>query len=136
MNPAHGAFNNPLCFTVEGEIVVTDGTKVGCRELTVTGTFELPVCTPVQIAAFGILCALAGYSEESFKVWATNWLNGLDRTAYAASNASNATSNAASNAAAAAADYIAATAADYTAIAACKIPINFQDLAEQAMEIK
>ena len=84
MNPAHGDYKNPRAYTVSGDVVVSDGTKVGCLTLTVTGTFELPTLTASQRVAFGVLTALAVYSEESFHVWGKNWLSGADRSAAAA----------------------------------------------------
>jgi len=58
MNPAHANYQNPKCFVVEGEITVSDSTKVGCQKLTVIDTFELPQVTTNQRVAFGILSAL------------------------------------------------------------------------------
>ncbi len=173
MNRAHGAFKDPLCFEVEGEVVATDGTKVGCRKLAVTGTFELPVLTTVQKVAFGILCALEVYKESSsFVIWAENWLSGKNRsykTAAAAADAADAAPGYAAHAAYAAAsvasDYAAysaavgaddaiddaaaaAYAADADAVAAYAADaavsssssavrgIDFQALAEKALEVK
>jgi hypothetical protein len=161
MYPAHTDFTNPLCFTVDGEIAVTDGTKVGCFSLTVTGTFELPELSLTQRIAFGILCTLELLSgkDKKFTQWAEKWLSNEDRsivaatyayayttnayavctayaaaTAYSASFASSATAAAISsaNAARAAANAAAAHVAEITAYA--KNKIDFQKLAEKALE--
>lgn len=84
MNPAHGGFTNPRYLTVEGEIVASDGTKVGAKMLTVTGTYEPPHLTIKQKVAFGILCAQAVYEEAGFNTWAEAWLSGRDQSAAAA----------------------------------------------------
>jgi len=119
MNPAHGDYKNPRAYTVSGDVVVSDGTKVGCLTLTVTGTFELPTLTASQRVAFGVLTALAVYSEESFHVWGKNWLSGADRSAAAAyaNAAANAAADARSAATNAAAHYAnsAAYSANYAA---------------------
>jgi hypothetical protein len=161
MYPAHIDFKNPLCFTVDGEIAVTDGTKVGCFSLTVTGTFVLPELSLTQRIAFGILCTLELLSgkDKKFTQWAEKWLSNEDRSivaatfayayaadddaagaAYAAAyNASPATSAAAYAAYAAHTAAYAAHAAAYAAHAAAssdtaKNKIDFQKLAEKVLE--
>ena len=58
MNPAHSFFHDDkLVFEVEGKVVVSDGTKVGCKELTVIAVVITPEITKNQRIAFGILCA-------------------------------------------------------------------------------
>ena len=130
MNPVHANYQQPKCFVCEGDIAVTDGTKVGCQSLKVTGTFELPVLTSVQKAAFGIYAALGVCKEPKFTTWAELWLSGKDRS----HNAAYAAATAATAAAAAAAD-AAVYAAVYDAAAAKDRIINFQALAEKAMEV-
>ncbi len=123
MNPVHANYQQPKCFVCEGDIAVTDGTKVGCQSLKVTGTFELPVLTSVQKAAFGIYAALVAYKEPKFAIWAELWLSGKDRSYHAARDAARAAYAAARDArddaaaaayarAAASAAYVAADAAD------------------------
>jgi hypothetical protein len=156
MNPGHANYKNPLCFTTDGEIAVSDGTKVGCFSLVVTGFFVLPDCSKTQQTAFGILSTLKVYKESAFVLWAYNWLDGKDRSstaAYAASTAAYAAyaaaayaayaayaSYAAAYAAAADAASYAAAAADAAAADAAAyavkngIQIDFQALAEEALK--
>jgi hypothetical protein len=157
MNPAHANYQSPLCFTVLGFPVVDDGTKVGCRSLRVTGVFEFPRVSTTARVAFGILSTLRVYSEPNFVAWADGWLSGRDRTfgsadavraarAARAATATTATAAYAASAAAAAAAnsaYTADAAATYAAGAAAEAAdaahagklIDFQALAEKALEI-
>jgi hypothetical protein len=80
LNPVHADIANPKLWLAEGEIVVSDGTKVGCRSLTTVKEIELPVWTPEMKVEFAIRCALEVYKEESFVEWASNWLSGKDRS--------------------------------------------------------
>lgn len=142
MNPTHANFINPLCFTVDGEIAISDGTKVGCFSLTVTDTFVLPKVSTTQRTAFGILCALEVCKDKDFALWALRWLSNEDRTVEAVKTAI--TNNAANTdyayayayAAAYAAIYAYAYAAIYATAYAAEnnIKIDFQKLAEKAME--
>ena len=155
MNPAQGAFSNPVAFEAEGDVLVSDGTKVGVQKLTITGTCELPKVSQTQCVAFGILCALKVCIAPGFVSWANKWLSGENRSkeaaydaaytaayaanaAYTAANAAYAAANAAAHAnyaayAAAHADYAnyAAYAADYANYA--EASIDFQRLAEKAL---
>ena len=158
MYPAHIDFKNTLCFTVDGEIAVTDGTKVGCFSLTVTGTFVLPELSLTQRIAFGILCTLELLSgkDKKFTQWAEKWLSNEDRSivaatfayvyaadaaaagaAYAAATASSASpaTSASADATTAYAAHAAANAADAAASSdTAKNKIDFQKLAEKVLE--
>jgi hypothetical protein len=158
MYPAHIDFKNTLCFTVDGEIAVTDGTKVGCFSLTVTGTFVLPELSLTQRIAFGILCTLELLSgkDKKFIQWTEKWLSNEDRSIVAATFAyvyaadddaagaayAAATATSASPATSASADATTAYAAHAAAYAAhaaassdtAKNKIDFQKLAEKVLE--
>jgi hypothetical protein len=163
MNPAHAGFYSPQCFIVEGEIVISDGTKVGSQDLTVVDTFKLPKVNTIQRVVFGILAAKEVYRDSKWNLWAGGWLSGIDRTAssayaaayaayaayaaaayaadaaaYAADAAANA-ADAAANAADAAANAAdaAANAADAAANAAdaAVVNIDFEFIAQRAMEV-
>jgi len=156
MYPAHIDFKNTLCFTVDGEIAVTDGTKVGCFSLTVTGTFVLPELSLTQRIAFGILCTLELLSgkDKKFTQWAEKWLSNEDRSIVAATfayvyaadhnaaDAAYAAAYSASPATSASADATTANAAHAAANAAhaaassdtAKNKIDFQKLAEKVLE--
>ena len=98
MNPAHAAFSVPRLWEAIGEVVVSDGTKVGVFQLTTTKEISLPIITAKQQTRFAILCALEVYKDSKFKQWAERWLSGKDRSrkaAYAAAYAANAAANAA-----------------------------------------
>ena len=156
MNPAQGAFSNPVAFEAEGDVLVSGGTKVGVQKLTITGTCELPKVSQTQCVAFGILCALKVCIAPGFVSWANKWLSGENRSkeaaydaaytaayaanaAYTAANAAYAAANAAAHANYAA--YAAAHAADYATYAAhaadyanyAEASIDFQRLAEKAL---
>ena len=81
-NPIHGNFNLETAhlWEGEGEIIETDGLKVGCIEATTIRRIDFPVITLEQKIKFAILCALEVYKEEKFIRWAHNWLDNVDRT--------------------------------------------------------
>ena len=81
-NPVHGNFNLETAhlWEGEGEIIETDGLKVGCIEATTIRRIDFPVITLEQKIKFAILCALEVYNEEKFVRWAHNWLDNVDRT--------------------------------------------------------
>jgi hypothetical protein len=153
MNTAHSNFMSPQLWEAEGDIVVDNGTKVGCKSLTTTKQIECPKVSLIQKIKFRILCAKQVYKKEGWNVWADNWLNGNDRTKKAAAAAYDAAYDAAAaaydvdDAYAAAAAYDAAAAAydaddayvttynaAYDANATHSATINFVTLAHQAME--
>ena len=145
MWPAHLHGNPEQFFVCEGEVVISDGTKVGCQKLTVIDTFELPELTDCQRVAFGILSALQVYKDNTYQSWAGNWLTGKDRsvtTAYAIAKAQltdNIFAAYAANYAAAAAKYAATaavysvnTAAGYSANTAAKYAADAAQYADDA----
>jgi hypothetical protein len=147
MNPVHGHYDEyKLAYEAEGDIVVSDGTKVGCLSLTITKRVETPTVSTTNRIAFGILCVLEVNKGESFALWAEEWLTNKDRSYAAADAAANAAATTYANAAAAAnaAAYAAyaAAAADVAAYAAADVAayardaaftINFAALAEKAL---
>ena len=86
LNPVHGNFQAPRCWEVEidGEVKTDHGLKVGARGVTTTREIPLPGVTHYQRVRFGILCALAVYTDAAFVRWANAWLDGTDRTEAAA----------------------------------------------------
>lgn len=99
LNPLHAGFNNPRLFEVEcsGEHKEYRGLKEGFTEITLITELTVPIFTNNQKIAFGILCALEVYKDTKYEEWAKNWLNGTDRTIYAAVCAANAASIVAAN---------------------------------------
>jgi len=141
LNHVHADYCNPQCFTCEGTVAVSDGTKVGCFSLEVLGTFSLPQVTRVQAVAFHILCGLQVCKIPRFVHWAERWLCAADRSfgsARTVAGALYAILNGIHNAAYCAVQNVAnytrytASAAGYAA--AAKNSIDFQGLAEKAME--
>lgn len=137
-----------LLWEAEGEVVIYDGLKVGCKSLTIKKQIEKPIITPNQYVAFAILSSLEVYSKENYVKWANNWLNSVDRTAdtanvvsaaanviSAAAYAADAAAYAAKAANAAYVANVAVNAANAVNIAAYanNKKINFIELAEKAM---
>jgi hypothetical protein len=104
-NPIHANFDKPLLWEAEGEIAISDNTKVGCKTLMTLKIIDLPEISLIQRIAFAILCVKSVYRvDEKWNEWADNWLNGKDRS-YASASAS--ASAAASESASASATYAA-----------------------------
>lgn len=81
LNSIHANFNNPLLWESEGKIEKLDnGLKVGTTKLTTIKKIPLPVYSPIQKAAFNVLCTLEVYNKDPFLNWALKWLSGEDRT--------------------------------------------------------
>lgn len=85
-NPIHANISDPILWEAEiaGEQLHDGWLKSGCTRMRIVGQIDLPVVTPTQDVAYGILCAKAVYFSDKFVFWADNWLNGSDRTAEAA----------------------------------------------------
>ena len=133
MNPIHANFQRPRLFEVatRGRVKNDRGMKFGVQHCTLVRELPPPVITPVQRAAFGILCVLPVYTDTCFIAWAEKWLNGSDRSIEAAANAANAAANAADDALAYAANV--ANAAAYAATnAAADAAANAANAADAA----
>jgi len=61
-----------------------DGTKIGCTQLTLVREIERPVATPAQRVRWAILCAWEVCDDPAWRRWAAAWLDGSDRSAWAA----------------------------------------------------
>jgi hypothetical protein len=111
MDPIHAILlPDAILWEAEGDIVVNDGTKVGCTRLTTLKRIPIPAITLEQRVTFAIKCALHVYKGPSWVAWARAWLANTNRDAYAA--ATNAAAAAYAYAYADAAAYAAADAAD------------------------
>jgi hypothetical protein len=154
LNPIHA---NPRLFEIkaEGKHLTDNGLKGGCSKMTLIKELKLPEVTLNQRVIFGLLCASTVYKEESFLLWAANYANGKDRTAWAARDAAWAARDAARDAAGAAARAAAWAAARDAAGAAARAaagaaawaaagaaawaaakPINLIKIAKMAMKYK
>ena len=141
-NPIHANIHDPILLEIEcSEILADDGLKYGCKEQMPLKELSLPKVTLEQKVAFTIYCALEVYSEETFVVWANNWLSGKDRRWRAAGEVTAATRSAywASTAAAeaaeateAAAAAAAAARAAYWSAAAAEVKLDFDSLIKKA----
>jgi len=82
LNPIHADVSSPRLFVIEtdGERKDDRGLKVGFTRMRLVREMPLPTMTPVQIAAFGVLCALEVYGGPNFAHWARGWLSGEDRS--------------------------------------------------------
>lgn len=69
--PIHVSFDDMRLWEAEGEIAVSDGTKVGCKTLTTVREIPLPTVTTEQRVKFAILCALEVYDDPAFAAWAS-----------------------------------------------------------------
>ncbi len=109
LNPMHADIKNPRLFLIEvgGKSKDDNGLKCGFKEMTLIEEIRLPEITINQRIAFGILCALQVYKEESFVKWANDWLHNVDRSKVSASAAYASASASASAAYAAYAAYAA-----------------------------
>jgi hypothetical protein len=87
-NPIHADIKNPRLWEVRVKrVVANDNTKVGVKSCTTIKQIPLPEITTNQRVRFAIYCALKVYSDAGFVKWANGWLDGTDRTAYAAAYA-------------------------------------------------
>jgi len=110
MDPIHAILlPDAILWEAEGDVVVSDGTKVGCTRLTTLKQIPIPAITLEQRVTFAIKCALHVYKGPSWVAWAQAWLANTNRDAYAA--ATNAAAYAYAYAYADAAAYAAADAA-------------------------
>jgi hypothetical protein len=119
MNPIHANFQNSILWRATGWVSKRDGQlKCGCFTLRTLQQIPLPVLTTNQRVRVSIQCTLKRSQTESFKLWAKNWLSGIDRAADAANAAYAANATYAAYAACAAADAADAANAAYAADAA------------------
>jgi hypothetical protein len=102
----------------EGDVVIDDGTKVGCISLTTVREVEAPAITTEQRITFAIRVAARVYKEPTWRAWAEAWLTGAARSPESARAAARAAAYVAYAARAAAYVAYAARAAAYAARAA------------------
>ncbi len=106
-----GLLPDAILWECEGDVVINDGTKVGCISITTLRQVPPPAITMEQRVTFAIRCAMQVFNDGKWTAWAQAWLDGTDRTADAAADAAYAAADAAYAAYADAADAAAAAAA-------------------------
>jgi hypothetical protein len=95
LNPMHAKFAQPRLFEIEvqGKIKEDRGLKYGCTKMRLVKELKFVEPTKKQLVKFAIYCTLEVCKDAAFIKWATNWLNGTDRsvkTAKAAARAARA----------------------------------------------
>ena len=119
LNHIHANLDSPQLWEAEGDVIVSDGLKVGCKALTTVKQIPIPELSVEQKIRFAILCAKVICSDSAWNEWADNWLSGKDRTKAAARTAARTATWAAARAAEAA-EWTAARAAEAAARTAAR----------------
>jgi len=91
LNPTHANIVKPRLFLAEcgGKTKNDHGLKIGHTKARLIKELPMPIVTPTQRVAFGILCAQKVYNEPTWAAWAAAWLEG-DRTVAEAARAARA----------------------------------------------
>ena len=82
-DPIHGEFGPSARLfeaEAEGTILEEGQMKGGSTRLTFLKEIPLPTVTLEQRIRYGILCAMEVETNEPWKLWASKWLSGEDRT--------------------------------------------------------
>lgn len=92
-NPIHDNYADPLVFAVEGRGEYrNDYSRFGFTEMCLVRPLpQLPVIPVFQLIRFGILCVFRATRSGRWIVWASNWLDGKDRTCAEAQSVATAT---------------------------------------------
>jgi hypothetical protein len=82
VNPAHDNYPDPLVFEVEVRgMLLDDYSSFGATEMRLVRPLPPLRAIPTwQRIRFGILCAFRATRSGKWIVWASNWLDGKDRT--------------------------------------------------------
>ena len=90
-NSIHADITEPRLFECEvGDIVAHDGTKGGCKAMTLTKELAVKKISTEKIIEFAIRSAMLVYADIGFNNWANGWLTKKDRSEIAARAASEA----------------------------------------------
>jgi len=87
MAPFHGVGHYTRALVAEGRCAISDGTKIGCRQLTILREVEPLMLTTEQRIAAAIVMSSRIYRSASWSSWAFAWLSGNDRSYDAAYSA-------------------------------------------------
>ena len=86
MNPIHANFPHPLGWECDADVELNDGTKLGCTRMRVLRRIELPVYRSEQLVYLAITASLKVFTVPDYVQWASNWLDGSDRSATSAAS--------------------------------------------------
>lgn len=79
MDCMHGKFlPKAILWECEGNIVINDGIKIGCTELTTLYQVKIPTITLRQKVTFAIKCVQHIYKDPNWNKWANHWLRDED----------------------------------------------------------
>lgn len=80
-NQIHANILNPRLIEIKiDKQWAHDGCKGGCKKAKFVGCLDLPEISLDQKVTFAIVISLKCYKNTDYWRWATNWLNGSDRT--------------------------------------------------------
>jgi hypothetical protein len=80
-NPIHAKIQNPRLIEIEIDNEIShDGLKGGCKTARYIKEIDVPVVSLEQRVKFAVIVALSVYKDETFSMWAQDWLSGKDRT--------------------------------------------------------
>jgi hypothetical protein len=82
MIPIHAHIDDPILWEAEaeGEILRDGQLKFGATRMRIIRQIPWPILTAAERAEIAIRCALVLPQPEDFRVWATRWLDGTDRS--------------------------------------------------------
>ncbi len=121
MDPVHAALlPGGTLWVAEGNVLLDDGTKLGCDRLRIIREHDLPVVSMTQRTRWAIYCARRLPQQPAWERWADAWLIGdvSAHAAHATASATHAAATAAATHAAASATYAANATAAASAAAA------------------
>ena len=90
-NPIHANISNPRLIKIKiDKQFAHDGLKGGCKQTKYIQEIILPRITTEQRVTFAIKISLKYYKDKEYARWASDWLDGIDRTAESAARAERA----------------------------------------------
>lgn len=80
MNAAYEGYKNPHLWLVEGEKDISFGFRHECKKLKAIKKLNVDEPTDIQRISFAILCSIHLMKNQFYKIWAKNYLSGVNRT--------------------------------------------------------
>jgi hypothetical protein len=85
MDPAHMCLlPNGKLWKCDGDVVINDGTKIGCTSLTTLHEIPIPKISHEEYVTIAISCTKHICTDRVWLSWADNWLDGMDRNIHTA----------------------------------------------------